>query len=372
MELNTTQQRAIALAPKFTAAFSIPCSIFLIYEVVCDYQKGKVTPIKRILVGMSVIDVLSSSGWFLSTWAVPKGSFAFSAGNRATCSYQGFLLQLAVGAPLYNSSLALFYLLIIKFRWTDERLRKVEYWVHGFILLFAIGTSILLLPLKQYNHIGAVCWVIGDPKECKTSSFQDSDILCERGKHAWLYGIFLFYLPLWVCVIACCFSMGYIYMETRRTIGRMHRYSVSGRDCHSLSRSDKDSGRVAIQALLYSLTFVITWMPSTLWSVAHWFNWSSFWLDLISGFCEPLQGFWNLCIFARYRLETQAKIWKFLSRIFPCVVFNDEDFKTSHIVRSSTGGKIIHLLLILSNKGFTRLTTFGQETSRAMPEYRRN
>lgn len=57
---------------------------------------------------------------------------------------------------MYNSSLALFYLLMIKQRWSDERLYRIERWVHGFILSFTVGTSILLLQLEQYNHIGAV------------------------------------------------------------------------------------------------------------------------------------------------------------------------------------------------------------------------
>jgi glucan phosphoethanolaminetransferase (alkaline phosphatase superfamily) len=158
------QERALAINPKFMASFSMPCSMFIIYEVFCDHQTRGTTPVQRALVGMSLIDILASSGWFMSTWAVPKGSFAFSAGNTTTCNYQGFLLQLAIGAPLYNSSLALFYLLMIKQRWSDQRLIQIERWVHSFILSFTVGTSILLLQLNQYNHIGPVsfqemcCW----------------------------------------------------------------------------------------------------------------------------------------------------------------------------------------------------------------------
>ena len=154
--LSLRQERALAIMPKCTSAISIPCSIFIIYEVYSDYRTKGTTAVQRALVGMSCVDILASSAWFLSTWAVPKGSWAFSAGNRATCDFQGFLLQLAVGAPLYNSSLALFYLLIIRNRWSDIQLRSIETWVHGFILTFAIGTSFLLLALKQYNHMGAV------------------------------------------------------------------------------------------------------------------------------------------------------------------------------------------------------------------------
>lgn len=150
-EKKMREELVLAIVPKCTATLSIPCSIFLIYEIWCDHRNQGTSPVQRALLGMSCIDLLSSSAWFLSTWMVPRGSFALSAGNRATCSYQGFMLQLAVGAPLYNSSLALFYLLIIKYRWTDQNLAPIEIWVHFFILGFSIGTSVLLLPLEQYS-----------------------------------------------------------------------------------------------------------------------------------------------------------------------------------------------------------------------------
>jgi hypothetical protein len=155
--LTLPQERALAIMPKVTSPISIISSLFIIHEVYCDHRTPRgTTAVQRALVGMSIVDVLASSAWFLSTWAVPEGSFAFAAGNRASCNFQGFFLQLAVGAPLYNSSLALFYILMIKLRWTDTQLARIERWVHGFIMCFSIGTSILLLQLEQYNHIAAV------------------------------------------------------------------------------------------------------------------------------------------------------------------------------------------------------------------------
>ena len=309
----------------------------IIYEVYCDWKRNRAGPVKRILVGMSCIDILSSFAWFLSTWAVPKGNFALSAGNRGTCNFQGFLLQLAIGAPLYNCSLALFYLLIIKFRWTDIMLASIEWWVHGFILTFSIGTSILLLPLEQYNHIGAVCWIIGDPAECGNSSFQSSDVPCERGNHAWLYGVLLFYGPLWVCVLACSTCMGVICWEVKRTMKRLNRYSINGRMHHSLGRSEAESTKVATQAILYSISFLITWMPSTLWSIAHWFNWEAYWLDYMASFCEPLQGFWNFAIFVRNRTETRNKILRCFAFTGCSICQVEEQMTTQFSVGSDSG-----------------------------------
>eukprot|EP00797_Seminavis_robusta_P030130 Sro621_g176810.2 (598) ;mRNA; r:39082-40875 len=268
---------------------------------------------------MSCVDILASFGWFLSTWAVPEGSFVYSKGNKASCNFQGFLLQLAIGAPLYNSSLAIFYLLMIKRRWTDDQLKSIERAVHGAILSFTVGTSILLLCLGQYNHVGAVCWVIGDPPDCGNSSFQGSDIPCDRGDYAYAWGLALFYGPLWFCVICCCSSMAVLWLEVRKTHRKSRRYSsaIMGMQ-HSTNRSGQDEKKVAVQAILYSLTFVITWMPSTLWSVAHWFNWKHYILDISAATAEPLQGLWNFLIFLKSRPETVDRIRTLLSKIFPC------------------------------------------------------
>ena len=148
----------------------------------------------------------------MSSWAVPKGTWAFALGNMATCNYQGFLLQLAIGAPLFNASLGLYYALLIRMKWTDKMLAKIEYWVQGFVWTFSIGTSIVLLPLKQYNQIGQVCWIIGSPTECGDSThISNPDVPCDQGNYAWLYGMILFYSPIWCCILLLIYFNAQIY-----------------------------------------------------------------------------------------------------------------------------------------------------------------
>lgn len=331
MPLSHQQQLTLAITPKCTATLSIASSSFIIYEACCDMRRGKTNAIQRALVGMSIIDVLASFAWWLSTWAEPVGSVPLATGNQVSCDFQGFLLQLAIGAPLYNCSLALYYLLVIKYNWSNEMLRRIEIWTHVTILSFSIGTSIALLPLQQYNPIGTVCWVIGSPPECGHSSYQSSDIECDRGNNAYLYGLALFYGPLWMCVLACISSMAVIYCEVRKTHRRLRRYSLPSGDSdspdrkhpeqkqqHSLRRSAADTSSVATQAILYSLSFFVTWTPSTIWSVAHWFNVESFWLDFLSALCEPLQGFWNCLIFLRKRPKSRRKLRHLIRSVMPC------------------------------------------------------
>lgn len=55
---STTQERILAITPKCGASLSMPCSVFLIYEVWCDHRTRGSTPIQRALVGMSLVDIL--------------------------------------------------------------------------------------------------------------------------------------------------------------------------------------------------------------------------------------------------------------------------------------------------------------------------
>ena len=273
----------------------------------------------------------------MSSWAVPRDTWQYAIGNSATCNYQGFLLQLAIGAPLFNASLGLYYALLIRMKWTDKMLAQIEKYIHGVIWTFSIGTSFALLPLKQYNQIGQVCWIIGYPSDCGDSThIGNPDVPCERGDHAWLYGIFTFYGPLWICVACCLVCMLLVYLEVRKTVTRVRRYSFDVRTSRNMGRSQMDA--VAIQAILYTVSFFITWMPSTLWSVAHWFRFAAFWLDFLSAFCEPLQGMWNFLIFIRARRRTKIKIKKAIGTIFPFLKASLRDTDLSRD-RSGNGGR---------------------------------
>mmetsp|Transcript_25891 Transcript_25891/g.45648 ORF Transcript_25891/g.45648 Transcript_25891/m.45648 type:complete len:348 (-) Transcript_25891:335-1378(-) len=151
------------------------------------------------------------------------------------------------------------------------------------------------------------------------------------GRMVWLF----FYGPLWICVLACVTSMGVLYREVSFTVRRASLYTTSYGASPALGRSGNNSQKVAVQAILYSLSFVITWMPSTLWSIAHWFQWSHYGLDIAAATAEPLQGFWNLLIFLRGRPQTVAKIKTFLSILFPCCCHPPSHDQTASMMGSA-------------------------------------
>eukprot|EP00934_Nitzschia_sp_Nitz4_P007775 Nitzschia sp. Nitz4//scaffold55_size114948//6166//7777//NITZ4_003880-RA/size114948-exonerate_est2genome-gene-0.139-mRNA-1//-1//CDS//3329554467//7765//frame0 len=232
----------IAILPKIGATLSIPSSLFIIFESIEDHRHGKGTAIQRALVGMSFVDVCASSAWWSSTWLLPRDSgMPMAVGNQATCNFQGFLLQLAIGAPLYNCSLALYYLLVIRYNWTNQQLAKIEIYVHASIIIFSVGTSIVGLPLTMYNQVTSVCWVIGSPPDCGHSSTITSDEECDRGDWAWIFGVALFYGPLWVCVLLTVIAMCVIYFHVRATFQRSEQWTQRNTDASAIDLDSRST-----------------------------------------------------------------------------------------------------------------------------------
>ena len=276
MSFTETQLKAMAITPKCTSGLSIPGSFFIIYETFCDYQNGKtknVTAMQRAVVGMSCVDILSSVGWFLSTWAAPEGWALYAVGNDKTCRFQGFLLQIAIGAPMYNGALILYYLLVIKHKYTHEQILHIEPYLHVFIWIWCIGTSIVLLSLDLIDFIGPVCWVSDHP-----SCFEDTPEPGARCNSKYCSTAF-FCVPLWIVICMTIYGLFSIYWEVSGNIKPMSRYSSGGRQTSSLPRSSRDANTLAFRAVAYSVAFIVTWTASTIWSVAQWFDYYPFWVS---------------------------------------------------------------------------------------------
>mmetsp|Transcript_36067 Transcript_36067/g.78963 ORF Transcript_36067/g.78963 Transcript_36067/m.78963 type:complete len:367 (-) Transcript_36067:72-1172(-) len=302
MSFSDTQIKAMAITPKVSSALSLPGSAYIIYQSIVDFRRKKTgSAMQRALVGMSCVDFLSSIGWFLSTWAAPVSSGAYLAsGNEATCRFQGFLLQVAIGAPMYNGALVLYYLLCVKYKWRDDHILKVEPYVHVFIWVWCLGTSAVLLGLNLMHFIGPVCWV-SDPPEC----YEDMPDPSEKCGTAKYYATAFFCTPLWIVILTTIGALIAIYLEIRATSMKMKRYAMGSSE---LGRTNSDLKAVALRAVLYSLAFIVTWVASTVWSIAQFFDYYPFGVSYAWTLLEPLQGFWNALIFIHNRPATRERV----------------------------------------------------------------
>ena len=116
---------------KISGMFSILGSTYVIQDVLRDPLKRTDSTFCRLMVGLSVSDIISSFIFFLGTWILPKGENVFAIGSNTSCIIGGFFLSVAIlSTPLYNCSLVTFYLLQIRFQWVSRRIRDFEKWLH--------------------------------------------------------------------------------------------------------------------------------------------------------------------------------------------------------------------------------------------------
>ena len=138
---------------------SILGSSYVIQDVLRDPQKRTESTFHRLMVGLSVSDIINSLFGFLGTWIMPKGESVFAIGSNASCAFGGFFLFLtACSTPLYNCSLVTYYLLQIRFQWVGRRIRAFEKWLH--IVPWTIGLVAAIVGVAM-NKLGPNSYFCG-------------------------------------------------------------------------------------------------------------------------------------------------------------------------------------------------------------------
>ena len=78
---------------------------------------------------MSAFDIIGSIAYAFTSLPIPPDYYFEGAkGTEATCTAQGYFIQLGTIACYTNVSLAFYYYLILKNGWSDSRLKKVRHW----------------------------------------------------------------------------------------------------------------------------------------------------------------------------------------------------------------------------------------------------
>ena len=99
---NHQQQVALAIVPKCAAALSLLGSGYITYDVlrnkrneICGRLRTTRATYHRLMVGMSITDLMMSAGIFMSTWPMPSEvpNVWGNVGTIGTCSAQGFFEQ---------------------------------------------------------------------------------------------------------------------------------------------------------------------------------------------------------------------------------------------------------------------------------------
>jgi hypothetical protein len=352
---------AAAIVPKVAAALSLIGSSTIIAEVLADKRNGgssrALAATKHMLLAMSVGDLFLSFGWFLSTWPSPVDTpWAWGAkGNTATCEAQAVLLVFGwVTSPLFNISLVAFYLMIVKYGWTERKLQTLLPWIHGVIWGLGVVLSLSFLFADMYNSDSLTCWIEPYPFGCKESyKYGEDEATCTRGDNAGIFAIiFGSIFPGGICILLSCVIMGLIYATVRKIEQRQNRWpsshgaveseelavesdnnnqqkstnnspatSAGARSNNRRVARTNDAKQKAVlsQARWYIGAFMFCFLPDLV-AVILWsgFGFWSYWLDYIAYFCLPLQGFINFIVFSRKRSDMKTCFGKVLKQIICC------------------------------------------------------
>ncbi len=319
-------------------------------------HKGLSTTQHRILLGLSICDVVSSFAMSTFGFMAPSENnyFVWNArGNEATCDAQGFLLAFGIfGGLFYNSALNVYYLVAVKFGKSECYIRtKIEPFLHGVPIALALAFSIVGLAGKNFNYNGGgFCFsAVHYPLHCDgydVGEIRDGfEIPCGRGfkgeKTFTLFVLVSAFIPL-IIVIS---SLVMIYRTVKKQGNKLSRYGagaltinspqIEGRvslwkrikmtlSQSSASRSNppqpairsnnmqSQSRAIMHKAFQYSFAWILSY---GIYLIVLVFSGGSILGYYFSSIFGPLQGLFNLCIYmypkvisARDRRRGQQKV----------------------------------------------------------------
>ncbi len=94
----------------------------------------------QIMASMSFFDLIGSTAYAFTTLPIPSESMIQGAqGNDATCTAQGFFIQVGTVTGYMNVSLAFYYFLIIQKEISESRLTKYRPWF--FVCPIVVGMT---------------------------------------------------------------------------------------------------------------------------------------------------------------------------------------------------------------------------------------
>lgn len=84
----------------------------------------------QLMIQLSFFDAIGSIAYMLTSLPIPSEYYYYgSKGNDATCTTQGFFIQVGTISCFTNVSLAIYYFLVIKKGLTDTGVQKIKWYL---------------------------------------------------------------------------------------------------------------------------------------------------------------------------------------------------------------------------------------------------
>jgi len=229
--MNVPPDHLYSTLSSISAPISLVGSSAIIYVISKSREKLKTT-LNRLLFSLCIGDIMMSLPILFS-----KAIFKFEdrlgpnniplysipvVTNQAACSAQGFfILAGVILSPFYNCALCVYYLFVIKFNYSDAKIKKkIEPFLHAVPWTWASISAIYALGSKALNPNFSVCWTEPAPLDCTVIEGLD----CERGDNAEILRWVLQAGPGIIIFVSICCIMAVLYLTVWKQERRMRRY----------------------------------------------------------------------------------------------------------------------------------------------------
>lgn len=327
--LTDTQDKVLSILPIFPSLLSIWGSTNIIHMV---WVSEKKTPYRRILLGLSVCDLINSLVFPFQPFLLPNETSEriWAIGNEQTCDALGFFQQFHFTSVWYNGMLSFYFLLSVRYGVKEDVMaRRYEPVMHLLSIGYPLVTALFGAGFHMYNEVlvGHGCWIYNFPSGCVACDQIDpleGETCCLSPTMAWLFAG----IPTFLTFVAILVNNFLVYMHVRKTILKSNRYlermalgqsddlslgaasghsTVSSRPSNASHnpRQIKRIKAVATQAFLYVVAFLLTYVPALSLRIMESGDYDAedeyelFPMLIWQALFLPLQGFFNCLIFAR-------------------------------------------------------------------------
>ena len=154
----STMMMCLVIIPKIGGTLSILCSAFVAQDVL-KFPERRAKMTNLVILALSISDIIySTTAYIFGTWPVPQGLVYGSSGNQGTCTAQGFLFAFFIGCgAYYNMTLALTYLLQVRYEWSEEKLRRHQPFFIFIPIFVSLVQSTSIFAYSAYNYTGSWC-----------------------------------------------------------------------------------------------------------------------------------------------------------------------------------------------------------------------
>jgi hypothetical protein len=238
--LTKNQKVVLSLSKSVSASLSLIASSIIIYKIYLRYKlqpsksnivvhnkkdDNSITTYHRMLLGISILDVIHSISSVFSSLLVPPYTHAtFANGTTATCSIQGALQQLTPSIVIYMTMLNIYFMLKIRYNISDTVIHsRYEVWLHAIPMIHFLTTAITGLSMRIYGPIilpELGCWLDSFCVYTNTCTRSGPIFYNHLDFYAWSFA----YIWLFICVFVVTINSVLIYTSIRNQEQRNAKY----------------------------------------------------------------------------------------------------------------------------------------------------